>query len=101
MRCAMADRVLRAHRRLQAGGDLEQQRVAGLVAERVVDELEAVDVEEEDRDGARAAAHAPAQREREAVAEQRAVGQPGQLVVQRAVGQVELGRPALGDVAHA
>src|SRR5205085_1317694 len=53
------DRVLGADRGLQAPGQLEQQLVAAVVAERVVDSLEAVDVEEEDGDGPGAAAGSP------------------------------------------
>src|SRR4051812_31068160 len=70
------------------------------MSERVVDELEAVDVEEEDRGGPGAAAGPAAQREREPVAEQRAVRQPRQRVVQRAVSERELGLAPRGDVAR-
>ena len=63
------DRVGRAHRGGQPGRQREQHLVAGGVAERVVDHLEAVEVEHEDRDvdAARAAgapAHARAGRAR-------------------------------------
>ena len=63
---------------------LGEQVVAALVAERVVDELEAVDVEHEHGDRA---AVASGERERvvDAVDEQRAVRQAGQRVVHRAV----------------
>ena len=44
--------VVGPRRRLQALGDRLQQRVADLVAERVVDVLEAVEVEEQHRDRA-------------------------------------------------
>ena len=84
---------------LRRMADVDEQAVAGLVAERVVDDLEAVEVEEEDGDAALAPARAP-QRLAEAVEEQRAVGQPGERVVQRAVGELELGALALGDVAR-
>ena len=43
-----ADGVAGADRAAQPGGDLPQQLVAGRVAERVVDLLEAVEVAEED-----------------------------------------------------
>ena len=46
-----ATRSLLAHGAAQALGDLDQQPVAGLVAEAVVDDLEVVEVEEEDGDG--------------------------------------------------
>ena len=42
------DLVLRAHARAQAIGDRDEQLVADRVAERVVDGLEVVDVDEED-----------------------------------------------------
>ena len=44
-----ATRSLLAHGAAQALGDLDQQPVAGLVAEAVVDDLEVVEVEEEHR----------------------------------------------------
>ena len=55
-----------------------------LVAQRVVDELEAVDVEHEHGDGA-AVARGERERVVHAVDEQHAVRQPGEGVVQRAV----------------
>ena len=79
------DRVGRADRFAQACGDADQQVVAGLVAERVVDLLEVVDVDEQDR-GERAGVPADAlERLLEAVGEQHAVGQAGERIVQRAV----------------
>ena len=74
----------RGEQRREALGELGQQLVAALVAEAVVDDLEAVEVEHEHGDGA---AVAGGERERvvDAVDEQRAVRQPGQRVVQRAV----------------
>ena len=93
------DGVARPQRRLQALRDRHQQAVADKVAERVVDELEAVEVEEEHR-AAEVLALAPraAQRQLEAVEEQRAVRQPGQGVVQRVVAELgELGQRARGD----
>ena len=54
------------------------------MAERVVDHLEAVEVEDEHGDGA-AVARGERERVVDAVDEQRAVRQPGQGVVQRAV----------------
>ena len=83
----------------QPRGDRDQQLVADLVAEAVVDELEAVEVEEQDARQPAAAAQA---RERllEAVEEQHAVGQPGERVVQRAVADRVLGRLALERVGE-
>ena len=77
----------------------DQQLVADQVAEAVVDDLEAVEVEEEDG-GQRARG---SRRERsidlpQAVHEQRAVGQAGQRVVQGVVEQLLLGLLAVGDV---
>ena len=66
------------------GPDLVEEQVAVVVAERVVDLLEAVEVHEHHRD-ARAVALGGEDRLGGAVAEQRAVGQPGEVVVQRAV----------------
>ena len=62
----------------------EQHLVAGGVAERVVDELEAVDVEHEDRD-VDALALPAGQRLREPVERERAVRQARERVVQRGV----------------
>ena len=74
-----ADLAVVAHHRLQPLRDLAQQRVADRVAERVVDVLEAVEVDQEQR-----AALLPmggvAQRFLERLAHHRAVGQAGQRV---------------------
>ena len=83
--------------RQPAGADA-QELVARGVAERVVDLLEVVQVEEEDgeallRGGARV------ERVLEAVDEQRAVREVGQRVVERAVGEPVLQRDAVRDVA--
>ena len=73
----------------EARRDLAQQLVAGGVAEGVVDELEVVEVEVEQRDARVPARRGAGQREREVLPEQRPVRQAGQRVV---VGQVA--RPA-------
>jgi hypothetical protein len=73
------DEVALAHRLLQAPGRLAQQLVTGRVAERVVDELEVVEVDEQQADGA-AGAPAPGQRGRGPVGELRTVRQAGQRV---------------------
>ena len=78
------ERVARRDQRLQAPGELGEQLVAALVAERVVDDLEAIDVEHEHGDGA-AVARGERERVVDAVDEQDAVRQPGQRVVQRTV----------------
>ena len=67
----------------QARPHLAQQQVAGVVAERVVDLLEAVEVDQQQRGLlALAAGHDRLMR---AVAQERAVGQAGERVVQRLV----------------
>ena len=84
---------------LQALGHFAQQRVAGLVAEAVVDELEAVEVDEQHR---KLALVATRQREHvvEQLAEHHAVGQPGQAVVRGQVLNALLGLLARRDVAR-
>ena len=91
-------RVARADARLEALGDLDQHLVAGGVAEAVVDHLEVVEVHEDDGDDAVLAARAR-QRVADALAEQRAVGEPRDGVVERLVGQLLLEGPALAHVA--
>ena len=92
------DRVGRAHRLAQAGGDVDQEVVAGLVAERVVDLLEVVHVDEQDRrERARVPAHA-LERLLQAVGEEAAIRQAGEQVVQRAVLHRVLGFLALDRV---
>src|SRR6185312_3479681 len=76
------DEVGRAHRRRQASAELAQHVVAGRMAERVVDPLEAVDVEEQQRDLPLAALRA-AQRSGDAVVERVTVRQTGQRVLLR------------------
>ena len=90
-------RVRRAEARPQPLPHLAQQTVAGRVSERVVDRLEVVEVHEQDRHrqvGARQAL----QRVLDAVAEERAVREPGDRVVEGLVRQLLLERLALRDV---
>ena len=68
-----------AHRGGEAPRHFAQQGVAGLVAELVVDRLEAIEVEETDRQQA-VAPLCLRQRLFEAVGEQDAIGQAGQAV---------------------
>ena len=75
-----------AQRPAQPMGHTLEEPVAHLVAEAVVDELEAVEVEEHERHAV-VLALGPAQRQLQAVHEQHAVGEPGELVVHRSVGQ--------------
>ena len=74
---------------LQAAAERDQQLVAGLVAERVVDRLELVDVEQQHRDVALRALRA-GERLADAVVEERAVRQAGQRVVERLVADARL-----------
>ena len=78
------DRVRRADRGGQPGREGQQHLVAGGVTERVVDHLEAVEVEHEHRDVDLLALPA-GEREREPVERERAVRQAGERVVQRGV----------------
>ena len=78
-------------------GHRAQQLVAGRMAERVVDLLEAVEVEEKDRGHATFAA-GTGQGLAEPVEQQGAVRQPGQRVVQGQPPDPLLGRLALGQV---
>src|SRR4051812_8310659 len=70
------DGVRAADHLLEAGAEGDEQVVAGLVAERVVDRLELVDVEQEDRDE-RAGALGAGERVLDAVVEERAVREAG------------------------
>ena len=85
-------------RLLESLRDVAQHAVADVVAERVVDFLEAAQVEHEQRDVGGAARPASARFE---VREQRgAVRQAGQRIVRGLVLQAALLRAALADVAH-
>ena len=76
------ERVAAPQRGAEALGDLDQQRVAVVVAERVVDLLEAVEVDQQHRGRVVAA-----QRALGAAVQERAVGQAGEGVVQGLVAQ--------------
>ncbi len=91
------DRVALAHAHEDAARHRLQQAVAQLVAERVVDGLEAVEVEEEHGE-LRAVAVRLRDGLLDAVAQQHAVGQPRERVVVRHVRDALLGELALGDV---
>ena len=88
--------VLAADARAQPFRRRDQQLVAGLVAERVVHELEVVDVEH-DHAHAVVGSRASEQRLGDAVLEQRTVGEPGQRVVEGEVAQLLLAGPEIGD----
>ena len=83
----------------QAGRDRRQELVPGGVAELVVDGLEVVEVDEQQRDRAAHAA-SPREREVELILDQDAVGQPGEAVVIGEVGELLLTAQPLGDVAR-
>ena len=86
------------YRVLEAAGRLDQQLVAGLVAQAVVDPLEAVEVDEE-HGGARVARAAAGEGLADALGEQGAVGQVGERVVLGVVLQLRLEPDPFGDVA--
>ena len=87
-----------ADARGQALGDLAQDLVAGGVAEAVVDRLEVVEVEEDDRDAVLLATVA-GDGVAHALDEQGAVGEVGDRVVEGLVGELLLEGLALADVA--
>ena len=91
------DDVAGPHDAAQPVGEARQQRVAGLVPQRVVDFLEAVEVEAHDRERAVRGA-GRADRLGEAFAEQEAVGQAGQRVMVREVPDLRLRHAPLGHV---
>ena len=94
------DGVAGTDRAVEPLGDGLQELVADGVSERVVDQLEAVEVEEEDGCAAlRPAAARAAQRLLEPVEEQRAVREAGQRVVQRAVAEALDRAAVVGRVA--
>ena len=78
-------------RLMQAVGDLAQQQVAHVVAERVVDLLEPVEIQGQHREPAMAALRA-ADRLREPVVEQRPVRQTGQRIRVRELADSALAR---------
>ena len=79
----LEDALARAQRLPPASRGLAQQRVAGIVAEAVVDLLEIVEVDVAHRDLG-AVAPGTRQRQLQPLVQRMAVGQPGELVVQRA-----------------
>ena len=90
--------VARARGRAEAARHLQQHLVADVVPEAVVDLLEPVEVDEQQRD--RCARALPArQRLLEPVAEERAVGEAGEAVVERLPRELLLERDPLADVA--
>jgi hypothetical protein len=115
-RLSLVGEILQQHRELVAAqpgrGVLEpeavaetirhrdEQLVAGRVTEAVVDRLEVVQVEEEDRQAAVTPVRTH-ERVLDPVTEQRLVGELGEGVVERLVGELGLETLVLGDVAEA
>ena len=100
--------LVAAHARRAAGGaeagfeaprDLDQQLVADFVAARIVDQLEVVEIDEQQRSVA-AVAGAAGERLLEAVVEQATIWQAGQPVVEGEVDDLLFSAFALGDVGH-
>ena len=81
------DRVAVSDGRVQSLGYLDEHAIAGLVTERVVDDLEVVEIAEQDRDDLTRAAGL---RERvlEPVPEQQPVRETGEAVVKRLIGEL-------------
>ena len=84
----------------QARSGRGEQVVAGPVAQALVDQLEAVEVEGQDRGERVAAAALALGGLPEPVQEQQPVGQPGQRVVQGPVADVVVGGLAVHDIAQ-
>ncbi len=100
------DGVLATHGRGQAAAHRHQQLVAGLVAEAVVDQLEAVEVDEEHGDvGVVVGLGEPVQGVLEAVLRERPVREAGERVVEREAPELLRARVAVdrerGEVAGA
>ena len=90
--------VHRAQHLAEAVGEYGEQEVTGGMSHRIVDLLEAVDVEEQHGERRPGPARA-VERDGEAVAEQGAVGQRGERIVQGLMGELDLGALALDRVA--
>src|SRR5262245_42553784 len=75
--------------------DLDQDGVPGVVPVCVVDLLEVIDVTEEDNHRNAAAEHGV-----KASTQLRAVRQPGQRIVRRSMGELELSGPPVAHVVH-
>ena len=92
--------VLGAQGAAQAAGDLAQHLIAGLVAQRVVDQLEAVEIQEEHGEHRLLAGVHALHGLLQALHEHGAIREPGQLVAARGLGQCEFHRLALGNILH-
>lgn len=78
--------------------DLDEQLVGGIVAVGVVDELEVVEVEQDQRHRSRRRPCLPFERDVQAVGEQNPVRQLGQPIVEHPTAKLSLGEPGFGDV---
>ena len=92
-----ADLAVIAHHRLQAVGDLAKQRVADRMAERVVDVLEPIEIDQEQR-AALLAVRGIAQRFVERLPHHRAVRQAGQRIEAGEARDLLFGAALLGKV---
>jgi hypothetical protein len=90
------DDVPPAHALLQPAGDGHEHLVAHMMPHAVVDQLEVVEVEEEHGEQAIPIAPRAERGIGQALHEERAVGEPGERVVQRVVPQLPLAHLALG-----
>ena len=90
--------VARSQMLENALADRNEEAIAYLMAEAVVDQLEAVEVDEQHGKAVRGRAARLEQRPVEQLGEQRAVGQARQAVVQSGVRELVLDAAALGDV---
>ena len=70
------------------------------MAEAVVDRLEVVEIEEQQREWRLAATMRARQRVLRAIAQQRAVGQSGERIMERLMGELRLQRGPFADVAR-
>ncbi len=93
------DRAQVADVALDPLGHLLQQLIADVVAQRVVDVLEQIQIDEQHRDTG-AAMGGVGDRLRQRLVELEAVGQGGQRVVMRQIGHARAERALLGDVAQ-
>ncbi len=80
----------------KARGDFAQQPIPGRMPQRIVDRLEAVEVQKQYRHPL-AGALGPGERHPQPVFEQRAVGKPGEPIVERELMQPGLRGPAGGS----
>ena len=95
----LAGEIVMTDGRLEAGTDLGDQGIAGCVAQAVVDELEAVQVDEDHAEPGPRIERELAERLVDLSQEVRSVGQVGQRVVQ-GVAQAVVGTVALDDPAQ-